>query len=92
MTVQAGSRYLDSPIIVLNVGGKNRQVIGVGPQSAYAFTFQNYQVTGADRPDTLAFDFYGDETKWFAIADANPEILDWSVMPVGKIIRIPNLV
>lgn len=92
MTVQAGSRYIDSPVIVLSVNNLNRQVIGIGAQTAYAFTFQSYQVTGNDRLDTLAFDFYGDETKWFAIADANPEILDWTNMPIGVIIRIPNLV
>lgn len=92
MTVQAGSRYVDSPVLVLSVGNRNRQVIGTGAQSAYSFTFQQYQVTGADRLDTLAYDFYGDETKWFAIADANPEIIDWIDMPIGTIIRIPNLV
>lgn len=91
MTIQATSRYIDSPVFIVNVDGGHRQVIGSGPQEPYAFTFQSYQVTGSDRLDTLAFDFYGDETKWFAIADANPEILDWTIMPVGTIIRIPNL-
>jgi phage tail protein X len=92
MTVQAGSRYHDSPILILSVNDIHRQVIGIGPQEPYAFIFQSYQVTGTDRLDTLAFDFYGDETKWYAIADANPEVLDWTNMPVGTIIRIPNLI
>lgn len=92
MTVQAGSRYHDSPVLIVNFGPLgHRQVIGIGPQTSYSFTFQQYQVTGTDRLDTLAFDFYGDETKWYAIADANPEILDWMNMPIGAIIRIPNL-
>lgn len=91
MTIQAGSRYEDSTLATLVVSNRDRQIIVAGPQSPYTFTFQQYQVTGADRPDSLAVDFYEDESKWYAIADANPEILDWTNMPVGQIIRIPAI-
>jgi phage tail protein X len=90
MTIQQGSRYITSPTATLQVNGTAREVIVSSPQENYTFSYTSYQVIGSDRLDTLAQAFYGDSTKWWAISDANPEILDWTNMPVGTIIRVPN--
>lgn len=89
--IYPSSRYANSPVITTTgPQGNPVQAITPGPQSAWTFSYTTYQVTGNDRPDTIAAAFYGDATKWYVIADGNPEILDWSNMPVGAIIRIPN--
>lgn len=89
MTVQAGSRYINTPIVNLDVKGQTRQVMVPGPQDGYAFQYQAYMVRGEDRIDTLAEAFYGDSTLWYQIAQGNPEILQWDNVPSGTIIRIP---
>ncbi len=89
MAVQAGSRYINTPVVDLTVNGQTRRVLVPGPQSGYSFQYQAYMVTGEDRIDTLAQNFFGDPTLWWMVAQANPERLDWSVLPAGTIIRIP---
>jgi hypothetical protein len=89
--IQADGRYADSPLVnVTGPDGNTRQVIVPGPQEPYQFTYQAYQVTGSDRMDTMSVGFYGDPSKWSAIADANPEIMDWSNITPGTLIRVPS--
>jgi len=47
--------------------------------------------TRYDRIDILASRYYGNEASWWMIAEANPRILDWTTIPIGTIIRIPNV-
>jgi hypothetical protein len=89
MSVQAGSRYVNTPIVNLTIDGATVQVLVPGPQTPYAFQYQAYMLTGEDRIDNLAQAFYGDPTLWWQIAQGNPEILDWSTLASGTIIRIP---
>lgn len=91
MTIQAGSRYEDSEVTTVAVNGRDRMVIVPGPQAPYTFTYTSYQWRGGDRVDSIAFDNYGHEDKWFAIADANPEIMNWMDVKSGTLIRIPAI-
>lgn len=93
--INATSRYAQSTVSTL-VGpqgtpwqGQDIATIVAGEQDPYSFNYNTYQITGFDRIDNLAFRFYGDATKWWQIADGNPQILDWSNVPVGTVIRIP---
>jgi hypothetical protein len=58
-------------------------------RSARHFTVVDYVWSVSDRPDLLAGQMYGDETMWWVIADANPEILDWMDVAPGTRVRIP---
>lgn len=90
--IQPGSRYENSITeTVIGPNGHARQIIVDTPPGAYTFSYVSYQVTADDRIDSISADFYGDPTLWWNIANANPEIMDWSVLPVGAIIRIPNI-
>lgn len=89
--IQSNGRYKDSTVATVNVASYPRQVIVSGPQSAYTFNYQTYMWTANDRLDMLATSAYGSPLQWWAIADANPEILDFSTLAPGQIIRIPNL-
>lgn len=89
--ISATSRYANSQLATIEApsGADIVCIVPSTPQS-FTFTYTYYAVTVADRIDQLAYAFYGDPTKWWKIADANPEIMDWSSIQVGTVIRIPN--
>jgi phage tail protein X len=92
VTVSPSSRYLSNPIVLLpDPSGMARQVITSTPPEAVVITYTSYLVQGDDRIDSLAQSFYGDSTMWWAFANANPEIMDWSNLESGTIIRVPNV-
>jgi nucleoid-associated protein YgaU len=52
--------------------------------------FLHYTVSYGDRLDKLAAAFYADDTQWWRIADANPEVFFPTTLVPGSIIRIPQ--
>lgn len=91
MAVSSKSRYAQSPISnVLGRTGLPTQAILHVESASRTFAFTYYQWTDTDRVDTLADAYYGDATRWWLIARANPEILDWQNVAVGATVRIPN--
>jgi len=90
--IDADSRYSQSTIAPVVVGKQVRFVIVPGEQRAYTFNYQFYQVLQGDRIDNLAFKFYGDPLRWWVIADANPQRMDWGSLVPGEIIRVPTVV
>lgn len=89
MTIAANSRYANSTVVILSENGQDRNVIVPSPQQALSFNYISHQMVANDRIDTVAYQYYNDATKWWQIADANPEILDYSNIPVGTILRVP---
>jgi hypothetical protein len=53
--------------------------------------FFNYVWVERDRMDIVAQEFLGSPNFWWMIMDFNPEILDPFDIPVGTLIRIPNV-
>jgi len=48
--------------------------------------------TYGDRLDLIAYDYYGDATKWWIIASANPNVFEFNgslAVPPGLQFRIP---
>lgn len=89
--ISAESRYSDSDLVTVDSKTGDRMVIVPGDPSSYTFNYINYMVKGLDRVDLISQAFYGDSKVWWRIADANPEIMDWTVLTAGTIIRIPNI-
>lgn len=89
--ISSTSRYTNSQLITAKKNDGS-DVISITPSKAVAFTFSFsfYVVTGSDRIDNISNAFYGDPTKWWRIADANPEIMKWDNLTPGIVIRIPN--
>lgn len=87
--ISADSRYSQSTVAAVEVNGAPRFVIVPSEEQAYSFSFQFYLVLQGDRIDNIAFRFYGDPLRWWVIADANPQIMDWSVLLPGTLIRVP---
>jgi len=50
-----------------------------------------YMITEVDRIDQIASNFLGDASAWTKIMDINPSIKDPFLIPVGTIIRVPNV-
>lgn len=89
--IDSNSRYRDSAtVLIASQRGTNLTIVPSAPRD-WQFSYTYYKITGTDRLDQLAADTYGDATQWWRIADANPEILDWTDLSVGLVIRIPSV-
>lgn len=84
------SRYASNTVSLIN--STRGSVVTIMPdapsQRAFQFTYMTLQA--GDRLDLIAYRVYGDDSLWWKIADANPEILDWENAPVGSVLRIPS--
>lgn len=89
--ISSRSRYAGvATAKILSPWGDLRVTIVPGAARDWAFNYTYYQTKNGDRVDSLGRFFYGDDTKWWLIADANPQILDWTFIPPGTILRIPS--
>ena len=52
---------------------------------------KTYLTKDGDRWDLLAWEFYGDPYLYPVLLDANPELRGLSVLPAGKILKVPVL-
>lgn len=90
MTVSVDSRYAQSSIDKLTTTRGLVFTIVSSAQVDFAVVYTSYIWEQGDRIDLLADLHYGNVTKWFLIGDANPEVMDWSDVDPGTIIRIPT--
>lgn len=91
MPIFDGSRYAGNRLALVT-DPQNVTRVTIMPLSPiiWSFNYSIYVWTEGDRVDLLAFTRYQDPEKWWVIANANPEIMDWTEIPVGTIIRIPD--
>jgi hypothetical protein len=89
--ISSTSRYANASTQTIQVSPTDLRITIVPSYySDWAFNFTYYQVKIGDRVDTLARFFYVDDTQWWRIANANPEILDWTKLTPGQILRVPS--
>jgi phage tail protein X len=89
--INADSRYTTSSIQTVQSRTGARQTV-ITPQPAErVIAYTNYLVRDGERIDQLAYRFLGLAKLWWMIADANPEIHDWLVLPRGTLLRIPSV-
>lgn len=53
--------------------------------------FYHYTWVERDRIDLVADEFLGAPELWWIIMDFNPEVIDPFDIPVGTVIRVPNV-
>jgi nucleoid-associated protein YgaU len=87
--ISANSRYAASTVISVDKDGQPVNVITPGQQQPQTISYVSHMVTDLDRLDNLSNQYYGDPTAWWIIANANPEIIDWTNLTPGAIIRVP---
>lgn len=92
MAVSAFSRYAENTISqIVGTDGVTRSTIIINPPSQdMTYSISTYTWQEGDQIDYLAYSAYGDETQWWRIANANPEILFWSTLTPGTQVRVPN--
>lgn len=88
--ITATSRYASSTIDIVTDERGTHQSVNYPAPVTRTVTFTYYRVEAYVSVDDLAFDLYGSGRLWWLIADANPEILDWSRLAPGTVLRIPN--
>lgn len=88
--ISALSRYASSTIVpAVNLAGNDILAITFTEPVDTVIKYQYHQVTGHDTVDGLAYKIYGDATRWWVIANLNPEIVDFSQLPIGYMLRVP---
>lgn len=92
MAISIYSRYADNTIVpITDSKGITRSTIIISPPSqATTYSISTYTWQLGDQIDYLAYSAYGDETQWWRIANANPEILFWNSVSPGTQVRVPS--
>jgi phage tail protein X len=85
------SRYSTSAIQTVQTASGPRQTVIIPDPAERVIAYTNYLVRDGDRIDQLAYRFLGLANLWWMLADANPEIHDWFVLPRGTLLRIPSV-
>lgn len=93
MTISPFSRYASNTVTpVIDSTGKTRPTIVINPPSnAATYSISLYTWKIGDQIEFLAHSAYGDETQWWRIANANPEVLFWNSLVPGQQIRVPRV-
>ena len=73
-----GFRYLDLPVL-----GK----IEEGSGDIYHTVLAEEE----DRPDVIAYKYYGNVAYWWVVVFANPELINPHKVPAGMVLRIPSM-
>jgi len=92
MAISIYSRYADNQVIpITNSAGVTKSTIIIrAPSSPSVYGISTYTWQLGDQIDYLSFSAYGDETQWWRIANANPEILFWNNVSPGTQVRVPS--
>lgn len=90
MPISLQSRYLSDKVARVVSRDGTRTVIVPKPIRTRTFDFTYYQWQEGDRIDVVARDYFDDERLWYVIAEANPEVLVWTDLAPGTVIRIPS--
>jgi hypothetical protein len=87
------SRYAQNPVATLVFSGDS-QIYRTALRSPPALppaSFRMHFWSETDRLDAVAGSLFGDPTMWWMIADLNPEILDFTGLAPGTMIRVPSV-
>lgn len=88
--ITASSRYANNVVqAITGTDGVTRQTIMPRAPQSRSLTVSDYTWRVGDRVDLLSARVYGDDMMWWVLADANPQILDWTNVAAGTIVRVP---
>lgn len=86
--IQKGSRYIHTPVYA-----RSGQAFIFNIRDKFKFNSDNatyYAVVLGDTIDGIAYKFYGNAELYWAILDANPQIMSELDIEVGDVLMIPN--
>lgn len=85
------SRYVNNVVTpqVTASGAVKSTIIVEPPTSNQTLGVSTYTWQVDDQIEYLSASAYGDETQWWRIANANPEVLFWNSLTPGQQVRVP---
>ncbi|WP_369042227.1 hypothetical protein [Streptomyces sp. Midd1] len=91
MAIDITSRYQRNEVALVP-DRAGRLQLAIMPRRPVAQTLRvtDYRWRTAERVDDVSTRYYGSESSWWMIAEANPSILDWAQVPAGQPILVPR--
>jgi hypothetical protein len=93
MTIYKGSRYEYSTIdfVSKTVGGYANPIVFYQFSTLGQITYFEHSYLPGERLDQLADTYYKNPEFWWLIPEFNPQITDFTNIPVGTVLKIPNV-
>jgi len=93
MTIYKGSRYEYSTVdfVSTTVNGDANPIVYYQLTKLPKITYTEHVYTQGERLDQLAYKYYKNPEYWWIIPEFNPEISDFTNIPTGTVIKIPNV-
>ncbi|MFF0445271.1 tail protein X [Streptomyces sp. NPDC004609] len=90
MTPAAGSRFTGLPTLTVTApDGTTRRVVALRIERRLEDTASPYRLADGEGLDLLARRFYGTESLWWRILDANPIVFPLDLR-AGDVLNMPN--
>ena len=93
MTIYVGSRYENDPVdrVIVPTGEFVPAVYHSRPPEVQFFGYSLHVCGYGERLEQLAAEHLSDPELFWVIANANPEVFYPDDIPVGTVLRIPNI-
>jgi hypothetical protein len=93
MTIYKGSRYEYSTIdfVSKTINGQANPIVFYYFTLLGNVTYIEHTYIKGERLDQIAFTYYKDPTFWWIIPEFNPQVTDFTAIPVGTVLKIPNV-
>lgn len=89
--IATNSRYISDLVVrVQDANGNWNLAVYTSIPADQRIQYIYHTMTQGDTLTQLAYYAYNDDTLWWYIANANPEVQYWDDVPAGTVIRIPN--
>ena len=85
------SRYADGEVLWVNTTGRgNKQTVYLNPVVVLAVPYSVVLVRETDSQQQFAYKVYHDATRWWTIADINPQVFYPLDLLPGAGLRVPS--
>mgnify|MGYP003342386438 FL=1 len=93
MTIYKGSRYEYSTIdyVSKTINGDANPIVFYSFTNLGTITYYEHSYVVGERLDQIAQKYYKNPEFWWIIPEFNPQITDFTNIPVGTVIKIPNV-
>jgi hypothetical protein len=93
MAIYKGSRYEYSTIdfVSKTVNGSPNPIVFYHFNPSGKINYYEHSYVSGERLDQLAATYYKNAEYWWIIPTFNPQIVDFTNIPAGTVLRIPNV-
>lgn len=93
MAIYKGSRYEYSTVdyVTTTYGGSQNPIVFYIIDSPSVSTYYEHTYIEGERLDQIANTYYKNPLYWWIIPEFNPQLTDFTNIPGGTVIRIPNV-